>query len=127
MLREKKLIQLNLKWKKIIITQLLYNIKSLINLFLFTVWKKNKRKEKKIYRGKKIKLEISGFGWPSSFWHRKQKRPPPNNIFWLKNSKDNTFHALQCRPQCKLSTVWFTIQWVYVHNTCIVFFPRLLK
>jgi hypothetical protein len=35
MLREKKLIQLNLKWKKIIITQLLYNIKSLINLFIF--------------------------------------------------------------------------------------------
>jgi hypothetical protein len=50
----------NLTWnkKKIIITQLLYNIKKVTSIyFLFTAWKKkfNKRNEKKSKEKKKIK------------------------------------------------------------------------
>jgi hypothetical protein len=50
-----KEIQPNLKWKTIIITQLLYNIKKDTSIyFIFTIWKEKLIREKK----KKIKEKM---------------------------------------------------------------------
>jgi hypothetical protein len=41
--------------------------------------------------------------------------------FWYTKQKKQRLQMLQCRPQCKHSMS--TVQWIYVHSICIVFFP----
>jgi len=42
----------------------------------------------------------------------------PNSNFWLNTEKTMPLMTLQCHSQCNhsMSTVWFTVQWVYIHS-----------
>jgi len=44
-----------------------------------------------------IAVDLVAKSDPNSFWHENKKNNTPNNIFCLKNSKNNALMMLQCR------------------------------